>query len=1411
VLLGLAAILSGLGGSTVAHAASTAYRDEVLADSPVSYWRLSEAPGASTAVDQQTRNPGIYLGGATLGQPGAIASDPSNFSATFDGVNDYVNVPDSNSLDMTAGVTEEAWVKRSKSSVLQAILGKAADGQSKFENYSLWLNRSNKAEAHFGNGGPKYASVVSSVALDTNWHYLVVTYDNASVKLYLDGQLNASSSSSIQLTPNSDPLYIGRSTGTNAFFGGQIDEVAVYSTVVSAARIQAHYAKAFADVTAPVVTLTAPAGGSSLGTSTPTFSGAAGTAPGDSNTVAVKIYAGTTASGTPVQTLMAAVAAGAYSAAAIAPLPDGTYTARAEQADQSGNIGLSDLSTFAVDTAAPPTPTIDSGPTSPSGPTVTFRFSDTEAGVAFRCRLDDGAFAPCTSPTSYSGLVQASHTFSVAAVDRAGNQGGAATWTWSVDAPPAVTLVTPSNGSATNRSTPTFAGGAGTAPDDSTAVTVKIYSGSAVGGAPVQTLSAVAVAGGWSVDAASPLADGAYTAQAEQSDVGGNTGVSAPSTFTVDTTGPAAAIVSSPNDPSNSSSPSFGFTASEPGSSFECSLDGGSFAACTSPKSYSGLADGLHTFSVRARDALGNPGSSVSYSWTIDTVPPAVPTIASGPSDPSGSSSATFTFSSSDSGASLVCSLDAATFAACTSPATFSGLVDGAHTFRVQAVDAAGNRSTPATATWTIDTTAPVVTLATPANGSSTVSTTPTFSGSAGMASGDAATVTVKVYSGSSATGIPVETLAAAVSGSSYAVVASPSLLLGTYTAQTEQSDTLGHVGRSSANTFTIVPAGSGSPYRDAVMADGPRGYWRLGESSGTTAADETGANLGTYTNGVTLGQPGVIPTDPNTSASFDGVNDYVKVNDSNSLDLASAVTIEAWVKRSRSGTWQVIVGKPGNGQSALENYALWLNTLNQPVAYFGNGSTFMSVAAPALDTNWHYLVASYDNSVARIFVDGALSLAKPSTVQMAANTQPLNIGRSNSNGSFFGGLIDEVAVYPTVLSPQRILARYNLAVDTLPPKVTLTAPAHGSSTTNASPTFAGTAGTASGDPSTVTVRVFSGLDAVGTPVQTLTATRQGDGSYAVDAAALSAGTYTAQASEGDVAGNIGYSSANSFGVNAPAPSVDRSLLAAGDIADCNSPGDEATAALLANFPNANVATLGDNVYPNGTSTEFSNCYNPSWGAAKSRTRPTLGEHDYGTSGAAGYMGYFQSQLAPFGASATDPVRGYYSYDLGAWHIAVVNSPCKTVAPGCDVNSQVKWLRADLASHPTKCSLVMWADPRFSSGSVHGNNPDEGGYWAAAYDWGAEVVLNGQDHLYERFARQDADGNADPQNGVREFIVGTGGEEEYTFTTTQPNSEVRQTGAWGIIKLTLHPASYDWQFVPQAGKSFTDSGSEACH
>ncbi|HET9443532.1 MAG TPA: metallophosphoesterase [Acidimicrobiales bacterium] len=266
----------------------------------------------------------------------------------------------------------------------------------------------------------------------------------------------------------------------------------------------------------------------------------------------------------------------------------------------------------------------------------------------------------------------------------------------------------------------------------------------------------------------------------------------------------------------------------------------------------------------------------------------------------------------------------------------------------------------------------------------------------------------------------------------------------------------------------------------------------------------------------------------------------------------------------------------------------------------------------------------------------------------------------------------------------------------------------------------------------------------------------------------------------------------------APPPPV---LVAAGDIAcvpgmaptpqQCQM---EATAQLVESLGPTVVAPLGDLQYDRGEAENFAGSYGPTWGRFKAVTRPAPGNHEYAGGRAPGYYGFFE------GAADGADGRGWYSYDVGAWHVVALNSVCAP-AGGCGEGSpQLAWLRADLAATPARCILAYWHHPRYSSG-LHGGSEAVEPFWQALAAAGADVVLSGHDHHYERLA---------PIGGIRQFVVGTGGRNLYPVLGRLPESEIRDSVTFGVLALTLRPDGYDWRFLPVPGRSFTDAGSASC-
>lgn len=265
-------------------------------------------------------------------------------------------------------------------------------------------------------------------------------------------------------------------------------------------------------------------------------------------------------------------------------------------------------------------------------------------------------------------------------------------------------------------------------------------------------------------------------------------------------------------------------------------------------------------------------------------------------------------------------------------------------------------------------------------------------------------------------------------------------------------------------------------------------------------------------------------------------------------------------------------------------------------------------------------------------------------------------------------------------------------------------------------------------------------------------------------------------------------------------------IIIAGDIAECDDgdPGERQTAALVEQLSGI-VVTAGDNVYAKGTLAEFRDCYGPTWGSFLDRTRPTPGNHDYYTPNASGYFEYFGDRAGPSG-------RGYYAFAAASWRVYSLNGGFCMTEEGCGPGTaQYEWLEEQLTARPTECVLAVWHEPRFSSGR-HGPNPEVDPLVRLLYREGAELVVNGHDHSYERFAPARPNGQVDRQHGLRQFISGSGGADHYVRgDQASPHSEVFDNTSYGVLRLKLKPGSYDWDFIPVEGSDFTDAGSGNCH
>jgi large repetitive protein len=386
-------------------------------------------------------------------------------------------------------------------------------------------------------------------------------------------------------------------------------------------------------------------------------------------------------------------------------LTEGSHTFSVRPIDASANAGVAVSFSWTLDTTAP-IATISSGPNAVVNSTAgSLSFSGTDSGGAtissYECKLDSASYTSCSSPLSFSALSVGSHTYSIRAVDSAGNTGTAATRSWTIDQTAPTLSLTSSPVALTNATSATFQ-----------------FSATDAGGSTVAGFECALDGGAYSAcsspAALTSLGAGAHSYAIRASDAVGNTSGSTTHSWTIDLSAPAVTLGTKPNAFTNSSSAAFTFTGSDTGggtvSSFECKIDSGNFSACTSPQTLTGLSSAAHTYSVRAIDSAGNTGSPTSHTWTIDTTAPSA-TIVTGPSSLTNSTSATFTFSATDAGGgsidSFECKVDSESFSTCTSPKNYTGIVDGAHTFSVRAIDTAGNTGTAATQTWTVDATAP--------------------------------------------------------------------------------------------------------------------------------------------------------------------------------------------------------------------------------------------------------------------------------------------------------------------------------------------------------------------------------------------------------------------------------------------------------------------------------------------------------------------------------------------------------------------------------------------------------------------------------------------------------------------------------------------------------------------------------
>ncbi len=594
------------------------------------------------------------------------------------------------------------------------------------------------------------------------------------------------------------------------------------------------------------------------------------------------------------------------------------------------------------------------------------------------------------------------------------------------------------------------------------------------------------------------------------------------------------------------------------------------------------------------------------------------------------------------------------------------------------------------------------------------------------------------------------------------------------------------HVDSNTATVSVTITSGAVDP---SLV-----GWWTMDETGGTTAADSGAAPLNTAT---TSGNPTFVPGKTGNAIRLNGTSQYASAPDEASLDIANAITMAAWVKPGQYDT-QDIIAKDING--SVNGYQLSLATtksgddsqrafvrFNQQTS--GDTYRVNAVTMYPIDGSWQHVAATYDGATIKLYIDGTLEGSMPWTGTIATNSTALGIGAQSDNTRWLDGDLDDVRLYNRALSAVEILA--------------LAAPG------NSAPVAQ--AGALSTPINTVGNGTLVATDADSDPLTYSTVTTGTKGTAVVTNASTGAYTYTPMAGQTGADSftfraydGTAYSNTATVSVTITDPSADVVMVGAGDISDSGT-GDTQTAALINALPSATVFTLGDNAYPDGSASNFSTYYEPTWGAFKARTYPSVGNHDW-TNSATGYFPEFASTLA--GVSPAGSPNGYYSYDQGTyWHVIVLNTEIDYSAG----SAQEIWLRADLAANASKNVLAYWHRPMFSSGNVHGTEVLDRVIWDDLYEFGADLVLNGHEHWYERFAPQTPDGVADAAYGIRQITCGTGGGPRYSLGTLDANSEVHDGSTWGVCKLTLREFGYDYEFIPVAGGIFTDSGSGAVH
>jgi large repetitive protein len=811
-------------------------------------------------------------------------------------------------------------------------------------------------------------------------------------------------------------------------------------------------------------------------------------------------------------------------------LGDGAHAFSLRATDEVGNVSPTVLHTWTIGTVAPLT-RLDAAPPSHSASrSASFAFSSEAAGSTFECKLDQAEFAPCTSPTEYTELADGVHNFQVQATDASGS-GSPIGHTWTVDTRPPIATIQTKPALLGRSTTASFTFSA-----DESAVTFRCK------------LDSAALAACVSPKTYSSLADGGHTFSVQAADRAGNVGPAATHVWTVDTAPPETSITANPPPASASTSASFAFTASEAGSSFECQLDTAAYAPCASPQGYAGLAQGPHTFSVRAIDGAGNVDETPSSAaWVVDTLAPDT-TIAIKPPVLSNSAAASFTFSSDEPGTTFECKLDVGVFDSCSASQAYTSLADGQHVLAVRARDTAGNvDASPASHTWTVDTVAPETTI-------TSAPPDPTGSGLA-----------LFTFSSSE----PGSTFECKVDTGAFTACTSPSsqsLADGTHTFQVRARDAAGNADPTpAARTWridTVEP--------DTSITAKPRDPINSPDAVFEFSSSDAGVE---FECSLDSGPFATCPSPKVYAGLAQGRHTFrVRARDgSGNVDLTPA-TYE-WTVDVTSPNTSIVSAPPDPTNSRDASISIGATEPGVTLECKLDTGPFAGCSSPKVYSNLgegpHTVQARATDAAGNVDPSPAayswtIDVTSPTTTIDAGPDGPTN--SPNATFTFSSG--DPTALFecrhdgsafapcmsPTTLAgladgPHTFGVRARDAagnadatpataawtVDTVPPAVAISAPIDGSATNDATPEISGTATGGAGDSAVVTIRVHAGGSVAGTLLQTFAVVRSA-GTWAGAAARLPDGFYTVRAEQVDAAGNTGYSAAITFTLDSRGP-----------------------------------------------------------------------------------------------------------------------------------------------------------------------------------------------------------------------------------------------------------------------------------